>query len=163
MAYSARNWNDGELVQAADMNRIERGIGDAEEAAGGLADRLSAVEYDSGWRNITSTLAEAPQSGRVLLRRNGKIVHLYVDALTYSSDAPFKSWGPAIPFGFRPPVEMDIAAGRRFAADTGGSIRINRITGNGYAYQVVAGQAIRASGFWVTDESTPATLPGTPA
>src|SRR5699024_4638017 len=102
MAYSARNWNDGELVQADDMNRIERGIEDAEGAAGGLADRLAAVEYDSGWRNITSTLAEAPQSGRVLLRRNGKIVHLHVDALTYSSDAPFKSWGPVIPSGFRP-------------------------------------------------------------
>lgn len=163
MAYSARNWNDGELVQAVDMNRIEQGIEDAEGAAGGLADRLSAVEYDSGWRNITSTLAEAPQSGRVLLRRNGKIVHLHVDALTYSSDASFKSWGPVIPSGFRPPAELDIAAGRRLATDTGGSIRINRVTGNGFAYQVVANFAIRASGSWVTDESTPTTLPGAPA
>lgn len=119
--------------------------------------------YDSGWRDITATLAEAPVSGNVLIRRTGKIVHLHVDSLTYSTDASFKAWGSIVPPGFQPTRELDFAAGRRLTADTGGSIRINRVTGNGFAYQVVANQAIRSMGSWPTSDPTPTTLPGTPA
>lgn len=122
-----------------------------------------ATIVDTGWRNITADLDESPTSGRVLLRRNGKVVHLHVDGLTYATNASFKSWGPVIPSGFRPPAEIDFAAGRRLASDPGGSIRVNRVTGNGFAYQVVEGLAIRASGSWVTDEAAPTSLPGTAA
>lgn len=147
---------------AATHTHTQAQVTGLDTALASKVDTTHPMLYDSGWRDITADLDGGHTSGSVYLRRVGKTVFMHVDALTYPTKAGFKSWGAVVPAGFRPSRVIDFAAARRLATDTGGSIRIDRETGLGYAYQVVADVSIRALGSWVTDEAIPTTPPGDP-
>lgn len=53
MAHSARNWANGELVTAEDLNRIEQGLQATSELAEAAAVRIDDVEADL----VTTTAA----------------------------------------------------------------------------------------------------------
>ena len=148
-----------------ELNETET-VGLYDTVDSGIEARLAAIEYDSGWRDITAsiTATPAPTGGTILVRRVGKHVYMQVNGITFAdSTTSFITLSNSIiPAGLRPPRTVDFASARRLVGDTGGSIRVDP-NGRGILYQVAGGYPILGTGSWVTDEAPPATPPGTPA
>ena len=109
--------------------------------------RLAAVEYDTGWRDITS-LAQIPiTSGRILLRR-------FIDLrLTSGTSGTLV----VLPSGFRPAMtEANTVRGVSLQAQLS-------VIGNLQFYDYQPGVRIEGGLAATTDQAPPTTLPGDPA
>lgn len=116
---------------------------------------------DTGWRNITSSVATVT-AGAINLRRVGQIVELNITDLTVSdASASSLNFAGILPVGFRPyhwgnfntlnsPAVSSISRG----------VRVKN-TGDVTIYNYVAGDILRATMQWSVVETWPATLPGT--
>lgn len=129
---------------------------------------------DTGRRDITALFdGTAPNStvgiagGNVYLTRVGRMVELSMENVTLPPEqsTSFVQLGDIIPAGFLPPNERDYPLGARLTAEgtSGGSIRINRLTGRIYVYLHANGETIRVTATWFTEDPWPTSLPGTPA
>ena len=65
----------------------------------GLSDRLGGLEYDSGWRNV-STLLEPGIGGNVFISRKGDQVHMMFHNLTTTTEGTRDIY--TLPPGYRP-------------------------------------------------------------
>lgn len=70
------------------------------DAIPGIEDRLTAIGYDTGWRDITSLSQIPVTSGRILLRRTGKDVKVRLVGLHLTSGTGGTL--VTLPTGFRP-------------------------------------------------------------
>ena len=141
---------------------------------GGLADRLAALEYDSGWRDLSALLGTQYISGEYWIRRVGNEVRLHFYQLVLALESG-TSVRPVynLPIGFRPDVRYAYAS---FAprtgdkpwttpptvgADAGGPMRVSRY-GVQDIYNYSAGQLISAGVSFTTSDARPtsASLPG---
>ena len=206
MVFDPKTWADGELITAADLNRVEQAVDAVDEQMGskvdatdprltdartptahtheladvtGLAARLADLEYNSGWRVLTSWdgtgtrvgnwtfpsgLAPTPGvSGSVRIRRVGRRVEWLFHGCSWSSNAVlFQS---EIPAGFRYGDTEWIAhiiVGLN-PADLGA---LRRRTWGFYINDASGKASHTTYGTHVvyeTDEPIPTTLPGTPA
>lgn len=109
---------------------------------------------DTGWRTVTGDIATPPVAGHLHVRREGPRVHIDVQGLVFDRNGSFVALGAILPQGFRPIRATEFASARRSSADTGGSIRFMS-NGDGYLYQVVAGQPIYGYGILLTDQPMP--------
>ena len=131
----------------------------------GIADRLAALEYKSGWRDITSRV-EVPVTGQILVMRDGDTI--WVDFRDFAPSAEAVSsivLSNVLPDGFKPPREMSLPLGPRVfdaANEIKGSVRVY-LAGNLAFYRVAAGAVARGIGSFPAGQVPPTTLPGTPA
>lgn len=115
---------------------------------------------DTGDRDVTAGIIK--RTGVTIasahLQRSGQIVHFYVDiTMGNGVTSPYKIYG--LPAGFCP--VHDIYGGltdNKEGADTGGTLVAADGTIN--IYGPVAGKRDRYHGIWPTQQSWPATLPG---
>lgn len=131
--------------------------------------RLSALEYDSGWRDITGLIAEAaqPESGTLLLQRLGSGIYVNFDVLVYESGANSIELGDGsalFPPGFRPSRSIDLPFPRRLSVVPAGGLRIDA-SGRAWIYQVQGGSTYPIRGLlsFPTLNPIPSTRPGDPA
>lgn len=131
--------------------------------------RLSTLEYDSGWRDITDLIAETsrPVSGTLLLQRVAWEVHLDFGTLVYESGANSIELGGGVallPPGLRPARTIDLPFPRRLSEASAGSLRIDP-SGRAWLYQVRGGPSYGIRGLlsFPTPNPIPATQPGDPA
>lgn len=126
---------------------------------------------DTGRRDITSLFnGTAPNAtvgiagGSVYLTRVGRMVELDLEGVTLppGQSTSFVQLGDIIPAGFLPPNERDYPLGMRLTAEaiSGGSLRINRLTGRIYVYLHADGETIRVTATWFTEDPWPVVLPG---
>lgn len=131
----------------------------------GLQDRLDALEYDSGPRDVSGILRNG-WAGTISLLRIGASVSVYFENLS-SAEATSIVFLP-LPSGFRPPsrpgarvYRVMITAGgvppvmRQADIDSYGNCRIFTTTG--------VAESFSGSLEFTTPDSVPTTLPGTPA
>ena len=143
-----------------DAKELHEYVTDTVEAdVTGLADRLAALEYDSGERDITSLAGSRVTGGKFLLRRVGKLVTLSIVAVVPSSTLGSGSIILTIPSGFQRPSRWDgyIPA----SATTNRSMFIFSTGGLG-VWSPSASDSLRADLSWTTDNPIPATPPGDP-
>lgn len=134
----------------------------------GLQAQLDVLGYDSGERDITS-LVPGVVSGRVLVWRLGRTVHLTFDSLVVSApNTPhWLTVSGLLPLGFR---GANLFRYYQFAQQIGsyaaGPIRIDT-NGNVVIYNTKQGtgetRVIQGTVAFPTPSTLPATLPGTPA
>lgn len=131
--------------------------------------RLSTLEYDSGWRDITDLIAEAsrPLGGTLLLQRVGAEVYLNFEDLEYENGFNSRELGGGTAIflpGFRPSRSIDLPFPRRLSTPPAGALRIDR-SGRAWLYQVQGGDTYRIKGLlsFPTPDPIPSTLPGDPA
>ena len=110
------------------------------------------LEYDSGERDITSTLTGVT-SGKVFLTRIGQQVWLDFQDVVVSGAESFVQWNGAIPTGFRPPRMVDLPMQGRTSNDTAGPARVS--SGGQVIVYRPAG-TIRGLVSWFTREASPA-------
>lgn len=134
----------------------------------GLKTQLDAIGYDSGERDITSRVPDVI-SGRVLVWRTARTVHLTFDSLIVAvPDTPhWLTVSGLLPLGFRGAnlsryyqfaQQIESYAAGPVRIDTGGSIVIyNTKQGNGET------RVIQGTVAFPTPSTLPTTLPGTPA
>ena len=125
----------------------------------GLADRLAALEYDSGERDITSLAGSRVTGGKFLLRRVGKLVTLSIVAVVPSSTLGSGSIILTIPSGFQRPSRWD---GYIPASTTTNRTMFIFSTGGLGVWSPSASDSLRADLYWTTDNPIPATPPGDP-
>ena len=131
----------------------------------GLEDRLAAIEYRSGPRDISSMLRNG-WAGTISLLRIGASVSVYLENL--SSANATSTVFLTLPSGFRPPARpgarvyrVMITAGgvppvmRQADIDSGGNCRIFTTTG--------VAETFSGSLEFTTPDAIPTTLPGDPA
>ena len=125
----------------------------------GLAARLAALEYDSGWRNISALLTNS--TGEVYIVRSGFTVTLRFHGISLTSGTAVEVL--ALPAGFVPRSvaalgprtilhSSNLVIGRLFTL--GAKITYNAGTGNPPAYGDFT---------FRTNDAPPSTLPGSPA
>ena len=195
MVFDPKTWADGELITAADLNRVEQAVDAVDGQVGskvdatdprlsdarpptththpqsdveGLSAALAAIGYDSGERDITSHVPGVI-SGRLLVWRLGRTVHLTFDSLVVSApDTPhWLTVSGVLPTGFRGAnrsryyqfaQQVGTYAAGPIRIDTGGSVVIyNAKRGTGET------RVIQGTVAYPTPAALPATLPGTPA
>lgn len=127
----------------------------------GLLDRLAALEYRSGRRNITALLDPAPSSGNLFIERRGDTVWLHMDALTLSTTSD-TIYNGVIASGFQIVSPGDIPAAQRSVLDAKGGLRTYG-SNLGFYYLGQAAGPFRGMVSWPTNQAIPATLPGSPA
>ena len=195
MVFDPKTWADGELITAADLNRVEQAVDAVDEQMGskvgttdprlsdarpptahtheiadvtGLQAQLDAHGYDSGERDITSHVPDVI-SGRLLVWRLGRTVHLTFDSLVVSvPDTPhWLTVFGVLPAGFRGAgrsryyqfaQQVDSYAAGPIRVDPGGGVVIyNAKQGTGET------RVIQGTVAFPTPATLPTTLPGTPA
>lgn len=141
--------------------------------------------YDSGWRNITSSIPVTVTSGNVYLRRTGMTVWLDFATLQVAAlpAAAWHAWNALLPLGFRPPrteyialaptwSRAAVAEGQEFGAQNAPNWAMGplRVDANGRvivydAKDVEATKVYPIQGLasFPVDSAPPATLPGTTA
>src|SRR5699024_5069569 len=134
----------------------------------GLTAALAATGYDSGERDITSLVPDVI-SGRLLVWRLGRTVHLTFDSLIVSApNTPhWLTVSGLLPTGFRGAnrsryyqfaQQLDAYAAGPIRIDTSGNVVIyNTKQGTGET------RVIQGTVAYPTPAALPATLPGTPA
>lgn len=137
-----------------------------------LTDVTGTVQgNDTGRRDITGLFdGTAPNAvtgivgGNAYLTRVGRMVELVMENVTLppGQSPSFVNLGDIIPAGFQPPNERDYPLGMRLTAEaiSGGSLRINRLTGRIYVYLHADGETIRVTATWFTEDPWPVVLPG---
>lgn len=159
LAYTGARWAEvSRRLTAANMVPHGHAVADVD----GLAARLAALEYDSGWRDITALMAVQPTNGRLYLCREGKRVWVHASALRFAESVSFVTLTDLLPAGFLPKRIVDVAMGTRIAAQVGGAFRANP-DGTSYFYAVKADQQIDGIADFPTADPIPVTLPGDPA
>lgn len=121
------------------------------------------VDGDTGWRNITALVPGGVTSGTATLRREGNRVWLDFNDLTpASTSGTFWSWA-LIPAGFQADINYRYAPLSLVSStDAAGPARLSA---GSYlvVYRYNNGTRIKGLISWPTNQSYPATLPGTPA
>lgn len=130
----------------------------------GLAARLAALEYDSGWRDISATLP-GYISGRAWLKRRGSTVWLDCYQLVVADQGTgWANLGNAIPSGFRmdTPGFTYLAVTAWINTRAPGPVRTS--SGGGLLVYGMSGKKpLDATVCWPTEEPIPSVLPGDPA
>lgn len=154
------------------------------EGGGGVSPTHPML-YDSGWRNITSSVPVAVTSGNVYLRRTGMTVWLDFATLQVEAlpAAAWHAWNALLPLGFRPlrteyialaPTwsRAAVAEGQEFGAQNAPNWAMGplRADANGRvivydAKDVEATKVYPIQGLasFPVDSAPPTTLPGTTA
>ena len=130
----------------------------------GLVDRLAALEYKSGERDITS-LVTGRAAGRLLVERVGRTVWMTFDDLKAEDQgSSYYSWTKLLPAGWCPGP----AAGYRYlplsptaAGQSNGPIRVSRYGDLG-VYDAGGQRALRGTVSWTTPDPVPTTPFGSP-
>lgn len=159
------------------------------DSGGGVSPDHPAL-YESGWRDITSSIPDPVASGRLYLRRTGYTVWMdFNDVLTVDAPAnEWHTWPGIIPAGFSVPrqftyVPLSFTGARVGIVDEGepqvdpdtlyngaqalGPVRLEP-SGRAIIYGARSGDGatpyrVRGLVSWPTTDSIPTTLPGTPA
>lgn len=127
---------------------------------------MKALRQSTGLRNITSSIGSshlAPdQTGRLLVSRTGPVVNLVFDMLAFTGDA-WVSLG-SLPAGLRPITQQPVAVfwGVNEATFSETSMLVIRSTG-ALSFRPRPTGLARTAVTYITTDSFPTTLPGTPA
>jgi hypothetical protein len=132
----------------------------------GLAERLAALEYDSGPRDISS-VTPGMTAGGWTIQRVGPWVftNLYDVALT-ATTGTYWLQGGFLPLGFRPPSTptapyLNFDCTVRNSNYTPGPLRIDRY--GGVTIYGVTGKIIAVTAMWKTNDPIPTASFGDPA
>jgi len=130
----------------------------------GLADRLAALEHDTGPRSL-NPLITGRIGGDVILQRIGKTVFLTISELLVTPNNGATTWSlnGLIPTGFRFsfPAYRYYSGFARTTNHNRGEIRLNRY--GGLDIYNTNGLTTNVSATWNTPDAFPTTLPGNPA
>lgn len=188
MVFDPKTWADGELITAADLNRVEQAVDAVDEQMGskvdatdprltdarpplphshavadvtGLAGRLGSLEYRSGPRDISSLAGANRAAGRIILERVSDLVILDFLDVKLSATYPSGSSGLiTLPTGFRRARRIDV-----MIDNTQGPQRsmflFGRADGGGGMgiWAPTTADVLRLSLVWRTTDTAP--LPGT--
>lgn len=169
MPYTARDWANGELVTAEDLNRIERGINATNADVAGLADRLAALNslgYDSGVRDISGAFQNG-WTGAVTLGRAGNVVTVHFETLNSGSST--SSVVVNLPSGFRPRARPGDRVFRGALITSGAPTETYQLDIDRYGNvrvlvpATLGAKTVRGTIVFPTLDSPPTTPPGTPA
>ena len=191
MVFDPKTWADGELITAADLNRVEQAVDAVDGQVGskvdatdprlsdartptahthpitdvtGLQATIDRLTVGTGWRTADWLPTGHTVNGARVLRQ-GSQVALIID-VTFASAGGWARTG-AIPNGFRP-TQAATGGGQSALLTTFNStapaaqMYINS-SGSIYLYGVVDGARVRQGVTWQTTDGWPTTLPGTPA
>lgn len=143
----------------------------ADEAAP-VVNRVTALEYDSGWRDVSSLLGEQYISGEFWIRRIGKQIwlHFYHLALAHTGGTSIRpAWN--LPIGYRPDIryaylpfaprsgDKPWTTPPTVGVDASGPMRVSRF-GVQDIYNISAGQLISADVSFTTSDAVLTPPPG---
>lgn len=129
-----------------------------------IGDKLAALTYDSGLRDITALAGANITGGQILLRRTGKYVTLeFVGARPASTAGSGTLF--TVPTGFRKPTRWD---GYITAGMATGGVPTQRtgymFTNGGFGVNVPSSSdSLRLDLAWITNDPIPTTPPGSAA
>lgn len=135
----------------------------AQEDSAGAAS-LAALTYDSGLRDIAALAGDKITGGKILLRRTGNTVTLFIAGVSPASTLGSGSTVFTVPSGFRNPTRWDgyLAAGLQAGVATTRSAFMFAAGGFGvWAHQT--GDSWRLDLTWITNDPIPTTPPGSAA
>ena len=193
MVFDPKTWADGELITAADLNRVEQAVDAVDGQVGskvdatdprlsdartptahqhavadvdGLQTTIDRLTVGTGWREIDwLPVGNTVNGSRVL--RQGSQVTLIIDVVLSSALGTTRSRTEVVPAGFRP-AQAAAGGGQSALLTSYNSVApaaqmYVNSSGSIYLYGVVDGARVRQGVTWQTTDPWPTTLPGTPA
>ena len=147
MTYKAQHWPGSERV----LSRIDRGVQ-------ALSEEIEGVNYDSGWRNV-STLLEPGIGGNVFISRRGDQVHMMFHNVTTTTEGNRDIY--QLPPGYRP-TSISGANWRNgtLATDNGDTVRQTSFYNN--RMRVLSMPTGKALGGYIVFRVPPTLPTGTP-
>lgn len=182
MVFDPKTWADGELITAADLNRVEQAVDAVDEQMGskvdatdprlsdarpptkhtheitdvdGLKATIDRLTVGTGQRDVRGLLAPGFEAKAITLSRVGPVVELAMDDLSAPTSDVFLSLG----VGFR------AMANRRWAIPDSVVGATNVATFQVFTSVRLYGSrntVIRQTIQWITTDPWPSTLPGIP-